>query len=159
MRTVKLLQTPFSLGCIGDCHHGVRVGMIDKFEGDDGVQDRLYGGVWRSFVFERLSLARHHFCIAEMLQLCHLLQHLQTNRRKACFFYRVQVPAAAFDIKIVSCLERCVPAAVQYQVHILTQKPGGVDPHLKVSRVLFCLCLVKSRLHTVISSSIWEMVA
>ena len=95
---IDLLHTGFAFGVAGEGGNGVRVAMIDKFEGQDGVQDRLNAGGRGVGVGHGRTLLQHHVLIAHGGEFGHLDQRLHAHGGEAGALDGGEIPAAAFDV-------------------------------------------------------------
>ena len=83
----------------------------------------------------------HHLRIRQGVCFRELEQMRHPHRREAIRFDRLQVPAAAFDVKDLFLfaediafhdLDRSIAAAMQHKRRVPSQQPGGVNSLLEV---------------------------
>ncbi len=129
------------MGLVGERDDGVRVGVVDMFERQIGVQNGLDRGRRRGGVEQQAPLLCDHFLVAERVEARERLQWRELHRRQPRRLYRAHVPAAAFhaqdiDLRPVEVsplrLDRRIPAPVQHEARNLTEQARRIDPDRQI---------------------------
>ncbi len=133
---IKLGATFGGVGLVGEAQHRGRMGMIDKFVRQKGVQQGLDRRVGGAGIDQVRALRANHFRVGQCLAPAQFAQRREPNRREPGRFDRRHVPAAALDAQHLGLLveqvlddglDRGVAAAVQHQLGVAPQQPRGVN--------------------------------
>ena len=126
---------------VGQREHCIRMGVIDEFVRQEGVQQGFDRGVGR-LRFEKIAaLVVDHLLVAQPVEGGEAAQRIEPDRGEARRFDTGHVPAASLDAKHVDGLvqqvahgrlDRCVAPAVKHQSRVSSQKTRRVDPERDV---------------------------
>ena len=139
---VNLAAQGFAIGLVGEREHRRRMGVVDEFVRNEGMQQRLHGRVRRHRIDQIGALQLHHLLVGQFFAGAELLQGRQPHRRQARGLDRAHVPAGALDAQHVDGvaveigqlrLHRGIAAAVQHQPRILAQQARGIDPERHIA--------------------------
>ena len=96
---VDFADARFAVVRVRDGHDCVRVGVIDKLVRQHRVQNRFDRWRRRAGTCHLRGELVHHLRIRQRIQLRELQQVRHPNRDKSLRLDRLQIPAAAFDVK------------------------------------------------------------
>ena len=98
---VEIPNTHGAIRCIHDGDDGVSMGVIDKFERDNGVENGLDGRRRCARIKQRAAQGLDHIAITQGCKIRQAPCHIETNRCETWFFNRTEIPATPFDIEHV----------------------------------------------------------
>ena len=149
---IDLAAQRFAVGLVGQRQHRGRMGVVDEFVRNEGVQQRLDGRIGRGGIDQIGALQTHHFLVGKLLTVAQFFQRREPHRRQARGLDSAHVPAGTLDAEDVDGIaveigearfHRGVAAAMQHQPRILAQKPRGIDPQRHVAAEA-CIALHRS---------------
>ena len=138
---VDLGHQLLAVGLIHQAQDGRRVGMVDELVREEGVQQRLDGGVGRARIQEVHALEVDHVLVGERLEAAQPAERLQLHGRQPGGLDGAHVPPRALDAQHLvrlaqevrhPGLDRGVAAAVQDQQRVGAEEARGVGAQCQV---------------------------
>ena len=131
-----------ALALVGDRQNGGRMGVVDEFMRQEGVQQRLDRRIGRIGIEKIGALQRHHILVGKAVALARFQERRELHGGQAGRLDHAHVPAAALDAENVEGfadeigrhgLDGSVAAAMQHEARIAAEQAGGVDAQREVA--------------------------
>ena len=121
---------------IDDAEHSRRMGVVDEFVRQEGVQHDLDRRIWRRRIDKVGALDARQLLVVDRLERARPTQRCEPHGGKTFGLDRRQVRAGGLDAQNLNLfaeavahtrLQRGIAAAVQHQLGVAAEKPRGVD--------------------------------
>ena len=132
----------FAVVLVDDRQDRRRMGVVDEFVRQEGVEKRLDRRVGRAGIDQIGALQRDHVLVGQAFKRPRFQKRCELDRRQARGLDHRHVPAAALDAQHVPALAqqirdgdlaRRIAAAVEDEAGIAAKQPGGVDPQRQIA--------------------------